>query len=38
MLAHESLLIVFADSAGINRAAVSRARSALGGQGERDMP
>jgi hypothetical protein len=38
MLAHESLLIVFADSAGINPAAVARARSALGGQGERDMP
>ena len=39
MLAHESLLIVFADSAGINpAAAVARARSALGGQGERDMP
>jgi hypothetical protein len=39
MLAQESLLIVFADSAGINpAAAVARARSALGGQGERDMP
>jgi hypothetical protein len=38
MLAHENLLIVFADSAGINPAAVARARSALGGQGERDMP
>ena len=38
MLAHESLLIAFADSAGINPAAVARARSALGGQGERDMP
>jgi Protein of unknown function (DUF3572) len=38
MLAHENLLIVFADSAGINPAAVARARSALGGQRERDMP
>jgi hypothetical protein len=38
MLAHESLLIAFADSAGIDPAAVARARSALDRQGERDVP
>jgi hypothetical protein len=38
MLVHESLLIAFADSAGINPTAVARARSALGGRGERDVP
>ena len=38
MLADESLLIAFADSAGIDPAAVARARSALGRQGERDVP
>jgi hypothetical protein len=38
MLAHERLRIVFADSAGIDPATVARARSTLGGQGERDMP
>ena len=38
MLAHEILLIAFADSAGINPTAVARARSALGGRGERDVP
>ena len=38
MLGDESLLIAFADRAGINPTAVARARSALGGRGERDVP
>ena len=38
MLADESLLLAFADSAGIDPADVARARNALGGQWERDMP
>jgi Protein of unknown function (DUF3572) len=38
MLADESLLIAFADNAGIDPAAVARARSALDRQGERDVP
>jgi hypothetical protein len=38
MLADESLLIAFADSAGIDPAAVAQARSALDRQGERDVP
>jgi hypothetical protein len=38
MLADESLLIAFADSAGIDPAAVARARSAFDRQGERDVP
>ena len=36
MLGDESLLIAFADSAGIDPADVARARSALGGQWERE--
>ena len=38
MLAHENLLIAFADSAGIDPTAVARAHSALDRQGERDVP
>src|ERR1700676_409460 len=38
MLADESLLIAFADSAGIDPASIARARSALGGQWDRDLP
>jgi hypothetical protein len=38
MLADESLLLAFADSAAIDPAAVARARNALGGNGERDIP
>ena len=38
MLADESLLLAFADSAAIDPAAVSRARNALGGNWERDIP
>ncbi len=38
MLAHESLLLAFADSAAIDPAAIARARSALGGNWERDLP
>jgi len=38
MLADESLLLAFADSAGIDPAGVARARSALGGGFERDLP
>jgi len=38
MLADESLLLAFADSAGIDPAAVARARNALGGNWERDIP
>ena len=38
MLADESLLLAFADSAAIDPAAVARARNALGGNWERDIP
>ena len=38
MLGDESLLIAFAASAGIDPAEIARARSALGGRQERDMP
>jgi hypothetical protein len=38
MLADESLLIGFADSAGIDPAQVARARSALGGKWDRNSP
>ena len=38
MLGDESLLIAFADSAGIDPAAVARARSALDRQAKRDPP
>jgi uncharacterized protein DUF3572 len=38
MLSDESLLIAFADSAGIDPAAVARARSALDRPGKRDAP
>jgi hypothetical protein len=39
MLADESLLLAFADSAGLDPASVARARRALsGGQWERDIP
>jgi hypothetical protein len=38
MLGDESLLIAFALSAGIDPAEVARARNALGGQQERNMP
>ena len=38
MLADESLLLAFADSAAIDPAAVARARNALGGNWERDLP
>jgi hypothetical protein len=38
MLGNESLLIAFADSAGIDPAGIARARSALGGNWERDLP
>jgi len=38
MLADESLLLAFADSAVIDPADVSRARMALGGSWERDIP
>jgi len=38
MLADESLLVAFADSAGINPADIGRARGALGGHWERDLP
>jgi hypothetical protein len=38
MLADESLLVAFADSAGINPADIARARGALGGHWERDLP
>jgi hypothetical protein len=38
MLADESLLLAFADSAAINPTAVARARNALGGNWERDLP
>ena len=38
MLADESLLLAFADSAAIDPAGVSRARIALGSTWERDIP
>jgi hypothetical protein len=38
MLAHESLLVAFADSAGIDPADIARARGAFGGHWERDVP
>jgi hypothetical protein len=38
MLGDESLLIAFAQSAGLDPADVARARKALGGQWERDLP
>jgi hypothetical protein len=38
MLADENLLIAFADSAGIDPAAVARARRTLGQVWERDLP
>jgi len=38
MLADESLLVAFADSAGIDPASIARARRALGKQWERDIP
>jgi len=38
MLADERLLLAFADSAAIDPAAVARARNALGGNWERDIP
>ena len=38
MLADESLLLAFAESAAIDPAAVARARNALGSNWERDLP
>jgi hypothetical protein len=38
MLADESLLVAFADSAGFDPASIARARRALGKQWERDIP
>jgi hypothetical protein len=38
MLADESLLIAFADSAAVDPADISRARNMLGGNWERDLP
>jgi len=38
MLADETLLLAFADSAGIDPAEIARASRALGGQWERDLP
>jgi hypothetical protein len=38
MLGDESLLVAFAQSAGIDPADVTRAASALGGRWERDLP
>jgi hypothetical protein len=38
MLAHENLLLAFAQSAGIDPVAVAQAASALGGRWERDLP
>jgi len=38
MLADERLLIAFAESAGLDPADIARARNALGGQWERDVP
>jgi hypothetical protein len=38
MLGDESLLLAFAESAAIDPSAVARARKALGGNWERDLP
>jgi hypothetical protein len=38
MLGDENLLIAFADSAGIDPAEIARARQALGGSPEHDLP
>jgi hypothetical protein len=38
MLGDESLLMAFADSAGLEPASIARARHALGGNWERDLP
>jgi Protein of unknown function (DUF3572) len=38
MLADESLLIAFADSAATDPAEIARAHGALGGRSERDLP
>ena len=38
MLGNEELLIAFASSAGIDPAAIAKARRALGGTWERDVP
>jgi hypothetical protein len=38
MLANESLLLAFADSAAVDPAEIARARSALGGNWECDIP
>jgi hypothetical protein len=38
MLGDESLLLAFADGTGIDPAAIARARQALGGGWERDVP
>jgi Protein of unknown function (DUF3572) len=38
MLGDESLLIAFAQSAGLDPADIARARKALGGQWDRDLP
>ena len=38
MLGDENLLIAFAESAGIDPAEIGRARHALGGKRERDLP
>jgi hypothetical protein len=38
MVSDESLLVAFADSAGINPVEIARARGALGGHWERDLP
>ena len=38
MLADESLLLAFAGSAGLDPAEIARARRALGGEWERDLP
>jgi Protein of unknown function (DUF3572) len=38
MLADETLLLAFADSAGIDPAGIAKAKRALGGHWERDLP
>ena len=38
MLGDESLLVAFADSIGIDPAAIAKAQHALGGRWERDIP
>ena len=38
MLGDESLLLAFADSAGLDPAEIARVRRALGGEWERDLP